>query len=157
MKKIIISIILVIFTISLAKATYGLFDGNITTKSITNVTNNSAQSGGIIDLFADDPDVTQKGIMWSTSHNPTTISHLGMTNEGANPTMGNSLSYTSNMTGLQLNTTYYVRAYFINSDGTTYGQEVAFTTIPTLGEWGAIAMISLIAVFGIWVIRKRVI
>jgi formylglycine-generating enzyme required for sulfatase activity len=37
-------------------------------------------------------------------------------------------AFTCNLTGLQHNTTYYVRAYAVNSKGTSYGDEVSFTT-----------------------------
>ncbi|MCX6302163.1 MAG: fibrobacter succinogenes major paralogous domain-containing protein [Bacteroidia bacterium] len=38
-------------------------------------------------------------------------------------------SFTSNMTGLNEGTTYYVRAYAINSVGAGYGMELAFSTL----------------------------
>lgn len=155
MKKLILSIIIVLISVAVVKSDIGFFDGIITTKSITNVTVNSATSGGNINLYSDDPSVTQKGIVWNTSSNPTTDINLGKTEEGSGPTQG-SLSYTSQLTNLQLNTTYYVRAYLINDDGTAYGNEIVFTTIPTLGEWGVIALISLMGIFGIWTIWRKV-
>ncbi len=36
-----------------------------------------------------------------------------------------------NLTGLTHNTEYYVRAYAINSQGTTYGETKQFTTKPS--------------------------
>ena len=156
MKKILISIVIILISSVAMKSDWGLFDGIISTNPISNVTTTSAVSGGYISLMADDPSVTEKGIVWSTSPNPTTSSNLGKTEQGANPTSGNSLSYSSNITGLELNTTYYVRAYLVNTDGTSYGQQVTFTTIPTLGEWGVIALVSLMGIFGIWMIRRRV-
>ncbi|NJK96197.1 MAG: hypothetical protein HC905_15930 [Bacteroidales bacterium] len=36
--------------------------------------------------------------------------------------------FTSNMTGLTRNTKYYVRAYATNSEGTSYGDTLSFTT-----------------------------
>ena len=156
MKKLILSIIIVLISVAVVKSDIGLFDGIITTKSITNVTVNSATSGGNINLYSDDPNVTQKGIVWNTSSNPTTSTNLGITYEGSGPTQGNSLSYTSQLTNLQLNTTYYVRAYLINGEGIYYGNEIVFTTIPTLGEWGVIALISLMGIFGIWTIWRKV-
>ena len=155
MKKIIISLIIVLISAVAMKSDWGLFDGIISTNSISNVTTTSAVSGGYISLMNDDPSVTQKGIVWNTSPNPTTSTNLGKTEQGANPTSGNSLSYSSNITGLQLNTTYYVRAYLVNTDGTSYGQQVVFTTIPTLGEWGVIALVSLMGIFGVWMVYRR--
>jgi hypothetical protein len=40
----------------------------------------------------------------------------------------NSASFSSSLTGLISNTTYYVRAYATNSGGTAYGNQVSFTT-----------------------------
>ena len=40
-------------------------------------------------------------------------------------------TFTSSITGLTPNTTYYVRAYATNSVGTAYGEELSFTTMPT--------------------------
>ena len=156
MKKIIISLIIVLISAVAMKSDWGLFDGIISTNSISNVTTTSAVSGGYINLMADDPSVTEKGIVWNTSPNPTTDTNIGETTEGAGPTSGNSISYTSNMTGLTLNTTYYVRAYLINADGTSYGQQVVFTTIPTLGEWGALILASLMGIFGVWMVYRRI-
>ena len=156
MKKIIISLVIVLISAVAMKSDWGLFDGIISTNSITNVTTTSAVSGGYISLMVDDPSVTQKGIVWNTSPNPTTTTNLGKTEQGANPTSGNSLSYSSNITGLQLNTSYYVRAYLINADGTSYGQQIIFTTIPTLGEWGVIALVSLMGIFGVWMVYRRI-
>ena len=42
------------------------------------------------------------------------------------------------MTGLTANTTYYVRAYATNSQGTSYGSEVSFTTATIQAPTGAI-------------------
>lgn len=118
MKKIIIIGIISILSISIVQAQWGLFEGIISTNIIKSITNNSAVSGGKIVLTINDASVTQKGIVWSKSPNPTVSSHLGITNEGANPLTGDSLTYTSNLTNLELNTTYYVRAYMINAEGT---------------------------------------
>ena len=38
-------------------------------------------------------------------------------------------SFSGVISGLTLNTTYYVRAYAINNKGTAYGEEVTFTTL----------------------------
>jgi len=128
---------------------------SITTNAISNVQTTTATSGGSISLNNTDPDVTQKGIVWGKTPNPTLNNNEGYTQNGPNPTSGNSLSYISNMTGLELNTTYYVRAYLTNINSTYYGNQVVFTTIPTLGEWGVIALISLIGLFGAWVVWRR--
>ena len=65
--------------------------------------------------------MTERGICWSTSQNPTVAD--AHTYDG----MGTG-AFTSNITGLEPNTTYYVRAYATNSEGTAYGEELTFTT-----------------------------
>ena len=57
--------------------------------------------------------------------NSTLSNNLGSTSDGTG--VG---SYTSNLTGLTSNTTYYVRAYATNIAGTGYGNELSFTTTP---------------------------
>ena len=91
------------------------------TNVILNSTENSAVSGGNITSDGGAP-VTQRGICWSTSPNPTTSSNTTFDGNGIG-------SFTSNMTGLSANITYYVRAYAINSVGTAYGNQQIFTTL----------------------------
>ncbi|HJV78648.1 MAG TPA: DUF2271 domain-containing protein [Paludibacter sp.] len=92
----------------------------VTTTPITNITLSTATSGGFI---TDDNNakVTSQGVCWSTKSNPT-ISDSKTT--GVTVTA----IFTSTITGLLPNTTYYVRAYLTNRDGTVYGNEVSFTT-----------------------------
>jgi uncharacterized protein (TIGR02145 family) len=92
----------------------------ITTSPISNTSITSASSGGSISS-AGGSLVTQRGVCWSTSQNPTTAN--SSTNNG-----NGTGSFTSNLTGLTSNTTYYVRAYAINSAGTAYGNQQSFTT-----------------------------
>lgn len=92
----------------------------LTTSSVIKFTNDSIQVGGTITTDGDE-DITAKGICWSTSPNPTVSDNK--TNEGAG-----DASFTSTITGLQKDTTYYFRAYASNSVGTGYGQEVSFST-----------------------------
>ena len=92
----------------------------INTLPIGNITSTSANSGGNISNNGDTP-VTQRGVVWSTSQNPTTANNS--TSDGSGT--GN---FTSNFINLTANTTYYVRAYATNSAGTAYGNELSFTT-----------------------------
>ena len=66
--------------------------------------------------------VTEKGLCWNTTGTPTTAD--GKTTEGA---VGTEI--TGDMTGLTVNTLYYVRAYATNIEGTSYGDEQSFTTL----------------------------
>lgn len=75
--------------------------------------------------------ITDRGICWSTSANPTiSDSH---THDGTG-----TGSFTSNMTGLTASTLYHFRAYATNSGGTSYGSDISFTTaamiLPAISE-----------------------
>ena len=69
--------------------------------------------------------VTKRGVCWSTNQNPTINDNI--TNDGAGP--GN---FTSILSGLNVNTTYYLRSYATNSKGTEYGNEINFITLDGL-------------------------
>ena len=92
----------------------------VTTAEITNIDWRSATGGGEV---TDDGDatVTERGICWSTSHNPE------VTGSHANSGTGTG-TFTINMTGLTAGTTYYVRAYAKNIAGVSYGEELSFAT-----------------------------
>lgn len=95
----------------------------LTTKAITSIGQLSATSGG--DITNDfTKTILEKGIVWSTSPNPTTTLN-SKTADG----QGDG-SFISNITPLNYGTTYYVRAYAINEIGTGYGNELIFTTLP---------------------------
>lgn len=85
----------------------------ITTSSITTGGNISADGGG---------SVTSKGVCWSTTSSPTTSNSKTSDGTGTG-------SFTSNITGLNTNTVYYVRAYATNSGGTAYGNEITVNTL----------------------------
>ena len=95
----------------------------ITTASVTNIGNTTATGGGNVISDGGAP-VTERGICWSTSHNPT----ISGSHDNSGTGMG---EFTVNMTGLTPNTTYYVKAYAINSQGPAYGEEVSFKTSQT--------------------------
>ncbi len=96
----------------------------VTTNGISNVTSSSAKSGGVV-TFSGSVSVSAKGVCWSTVSNPTVSD--SKTDEGAN--VG---SFTSVLSGLTPNTTYYTRAYAITSAGTYYGNEVSFNTLTSI-------------------------
>ena len=100
----------------------------VITAQVTDITQNTAQCGG--DVTSDGgATVMERGICWGTSHNPNT--------SGSHITNGNGTgSYSVLMTGLVPGTVYYVRAYAINSQGTGYGDEMYFTSLPSGGGNG---------------------
>lgn len=93
----------------------------VSTTAISAITKVSAISGGNV-TYDGGASVSERGIVWSTSENPTTSDNVIKTGSGTG-------EFVSNLTGLTLNTNYYVRAYAINSAGTAYGTQVAFTTL----------------------------
>lgn len=95
---------------------------DLTTANITSVAITTAVSGGNI-TAENGATVTERGVCWSISHNPD-ISD-SKTNDGSGTGV-----FSSTLTGLAGSTTYYVRSYATNSGGTSYGNEVSFTTNP---------------------------
>jgi uncharacterized protein (TIGR02145 family) len=93
----------------------------ISTFTVDSIKPTTARSGG--NITADGGcTITARGVVWSTSQNPT-ISLSTQTSDGTD-----TGSFTSYLTGLIANTTYYVRSYATNCAGTAYGSEVSFTT-----------------------------
>jgi hypothetical protein len=106
---------------------------------ITNITYNSAISGGTISL-TNGVIVSEKGIVWGTSSSPTLLNMIGRTSNGTG-----AGTFTTTILGLEPGQIYYVRTYFNTVDGTTYGTELSFVTngfpIGTLFGGGKIAYI----------------
>ena len=93
----------------------------VTTTILSLITQTTAVSGGNVTTDGGSS-VTAKGVCWSTSANPTTANSL--TNDGT----GTGI-YISSLTNLLPNTLYHVRAYATNSVGTSYGNDISFTTL----------------------------
>jgi hypothetical protein len=96
----------------------------VTTTAITSITSTSANSGGTL-TYDGGATVSAWGVCWSTSTNPT------LANSFSQNTVSSG-SFSSALSGLTLNTTYYVRAFASNSAGTAYGNEQIFTTTNNL-------------------------
>jgi hypothetical protein len=92
----------------------------ITTYAVTDITQSSAVSGRNITSNGGIP-VTSRGVCWSISARPTIADNKTTDGSGSGP-------FSSDLTGLTSNTTYYLRAYATKSTGTTYGNEFSFTT-----------------------------
>jgi len=99
----------------------------VTTNAVSNILATNATCGGIVTSDGGST-ITARGICWSTSINPI-VSLPTKTIDGI--VIG---VYTSNLTGLQHATTYYVRAYATNSVGTSYGNQITFVTNHEIGE-----------------------
>ncbi len=93
----------------------------ISTTNISAITQTSAVSGGDV-THNGGASVTERGIVWGLNANPT-LSDNVITDAGTG--LG---SFTSNITGLSAATTYHVRAYATNANGTSYGIDKPFST-----------------------------
>ena len=98
----------------------------LTTTSTSSITQTSAQTGGNISADGG-ASITARGVCWSTSQSPTISNNKTSDGTGIG-------SFSSSMTGLSANTTYYIRAYATNSAGTAYGNEISFTTFQIVGS-----------------------
>jgi endonuclease G len=97
---------------------------SVSTSSVENVQSGTALCGGQV---KDDggEDVQSRGVCWSTQDRPTTADGKTVDGKGSG-------DFTSEITGLNSATVYYVRAYATNAVGTAYGKTVTFTTSASL-------------------------
>jgi len=94
---------------------------SLVTTTAEKITTTSASLGGNI-TNSGTPEYTQRGVVYATTQNPTTgDSRRAISGTGTG-------TFSDNVSGLSPNTTYFVRAYAINSAGTVYGGQVNFTT-----------------------------
>lgn len=92
----------------------------LTTTIASMIFGHNATSGG--NIFADGgAAVSARGICWSEFTEPTISDNYSLSGAGTS-------SFGGQLSCLNLNTTYYVRAFATNSVGTAYGNEIAFTT-----------------------------
>ncbi len=127
----------------------------VTTTAATSVTGSSATLGGNV-TSSGTTSVTERGVCYGTSQNPTT--------SDSKAAMGAGLgTFSGTIASLQTATAYYVRAYAVNANGTAYGSQVGFTTstgggdagsAPGLSSWGVITLGLLLAVLAFWKRRR---
>ncbi len=92
----------------------------LTTNEVSTISFNTATSGG--DVYSDGgSNIVARGVCWSSTATPTIARNK--TSDG-----GGIGSFTSSITGLTAETTYFVRAYATNSEGTAYGSAYQFKT-----------------------------
>lgn len=92
----------------------------LSTDEATSVGIHTAISGG--EITSDNgADVTARGVCWSTIPNPTIKDSITVDAAGTG-------KFSSNLKNLISDTTYYLRAYATNKNGTGYGLQVEFRT-----------------------------
>jgi uncharacterized protein (TIGR02145 family) len=117
---------------------YGMLDSfvtlpivpTITTNTITTITRTTAVSGGNISSDGGSA-ILARGIVWNKSGSPVVGTDSIRTD--ASMTTG---TYTLNPGNLNSGIIYYVRAYATNAIGTSYGNQLTFTTQPVLDTIG---------------------
>ena len=93
----------------------------VTTTTPSSIGQSTATLGGEVTDNGGES-VTERGVVYSTSSNPTTSDTKVQIGSGTG-------TFSQGVTGLSESTQYYVRAYAINSIGTSYGSEETFTTL----------------------------
>ena len=98
----------------------------VTTQAVSSIGTTSALGNGNVTSLGV-PNPTQHGVVWSTSADPTLADNK--TEDGDVSLTG---AFTSSITGLTPGMLYHVRAYATNAVDTAYGEEVTFTTLPSV-------------------------
>lgn len=91
----------------------------VTTGMVSNIMTTTATVNGAVSSNGGHS-LTERGICYATHQSPTV--------DDMRSTAGAELgTFSCNLTGLQTNVTYYVRAYATNTIGTAYGEQKSFT------------------------------
>jgi uncharacterized protein (TIGR02145 family) len=98
----------------------------VSTSSISGIAATTAVGGGNVTNDGGAA-VTARGVVWSTTPNPTVTNYAGITTNGTGVGM-----FSGNLTSLAPATTYYVKAYATNILGTVYGAQAEFMTLPSI-------------------------
>lgn len=103
----------------------------VSTDSVVMITSNTATVAGRVISDGGSP-VTDRGVCWDTVQNPTLSSNHTSNGAGTG-------SFTSFLDGLVPSTLYYVRSYATNAGGTSYAEQLSFTTRPDTGGWSQLS------------------
>ena len=95
----------------------------VVTKSVSNITESGASLSGSVTSDGG-ATVTERGFVYSQNKNPS-VGGSGVVKITSGKGTG---SFTALAEGLEADTTYHVRAYAVNSVGTSYGEDISFTT-----------------------------
>ena len=100
-------------------------DPKLATTQLLNVTSNAATVVGFV--VADGDGFTEKGVCYNTAAAPTIAN-----NKVAYTGQATTATFNVTLTGLAYATKYYARAYATGANGTIYGEEYNFTTLPVV-------------------------
>ena len=93
-----------------------------TTVTTNYISNNMGTTASCVGYVGDSFPIISMGVCWNTTGNPTTED-----TKTSNGVVGGI--FTANLTGLNITTLYYVRAYVITARfGLMYGNQISFTT-----------------------------
>lgn len=92
---------------------------NQTTEEDANPTFTTMDITGMVDINEGE-EITAQGVVWGTSENPDISDNMVSETEP---------SFTSEITGLELNTSYYFRTFATTASGTFYSEQVNFSTL----------------------------
>jgi hypothetical protein len=92
----------------------------VLTNNVSGTNNNSTTAYGEVTTNGG-TSVTNRGFCWSLSPNPSLSDNFIASGSGLG-------SFSSSISGLNSNSTYYLRAFATNSMGTSYGNEITFNT-----------------------------
>ena len=106
-----------------AKFTVSAVVPSLTTNGASSIDSDSADVAATISSNGG-ATITERGVVYGTATNPTVA-------DGKVIVAGTTSPYTASLTGLTGSTTYYARAYAINSAGTAYGNNISFQTSQT--------------------------
>ena len=110
----------------------------VTTTAASDIDFTSATAGGTVTADGG-MEVTERGVCWNQTGNPTLTDNHTVVGQGLG-------AFTTSLTDLIEGQTYYVRAYATNSVGTTYGNQISFTTSESGALSGAFSINSGIQV-----------
>lgn len=105
---------------------------DLQTNNVTDITHNAATASGTINKLEGNT-ITERGVCWSTTANPTLSSQYATSTETSN-------KFKVRLTGLSTQTTYHVRAYVKTQKGEVFfGNDMSFQTsheivLPTVGS-----------------------
>ncbi|MCF8221746.1 MAG: hypothetical protein K9J25_01260 [Bacteroidales bacterium] len=95
---------------------------SVNTVSVSSVTSTSADCTGNV-TYNGSSEANDRGFCYNTTGNPTITDNTVQNN------VNGTGEFTETLSGLTPGTTYYVKAYAANNEGTGYGEQLEFTTL----------------------------